>query len=162
MTRINTIAPALLPTPWLMAEYRELPRIINKMAEGPHLLPKALPTTYRMGEGHVKFFYNKLHWLHQRHREIRLALQERFPDTHFSIDTTEAYVECLAHSPQLCTVFPWEPNELDHATCLARLLERWKGSRAEWETFFNTVMRHHDLSCYKFVSAYFRIRDKQE
>lgn len=153
MTRINTVAPALLPTPWLMAEYRELPRIINKMADRG-LLPKALPPSYRMGAGHVKFFYNKLHWLHQRHRDIRLALQERFPDTNFTIDTSEAYMECLGHSPGLCNPFLWEPDAADHAVCMARLAERWKGSMLEWQTFFETVAKHNGVDTAKFINAY--------
>lgn len=146
MTRINTIAPALLPTPWLMAEYRELPRIINKMADADRgLLPKALPPSYRMGAGHVTFFYNKLHWLHQRHRDIRLALRDRFPDTNFTIDTSEAYIECLHHSPQLCWPGIWLPSHIDHETNLGRLYERWKGSPVEWNTFLGACVKHHNL-----------------
>lgn len=146
MTRINTIAPALLPTPWLMAEYRELPRIINKMADADRgLLPKALPASYRMGVGHVTFFYNKLHWLHQRHRDIRLALQERSPDTNFTIDTSEAYMECLGHSPQLCMANIWLPSHIDHETNLERLRERWAGSALEWHCWLGVVLTHHKL-----------------
>lgn len=144
MTRINTIAPALLPTPWLMAEYRELPRIINRIASGvPAKGP--FPCSYRMGAGHVTFFYDKMHWLHQRHRSIRLALQERFPDTNFTIDTSEAYMECLGHSPQLCRVNIWLPSHIDHETNLTRLFDRWKGSPVEWNTFLGACIKHHNL-----------------
>lgn len=144
MTRINTIAPALLPTPWLMAEYRELPRIINHVAALPAVLDCSI-ATYRMGAGHVKFFYNKLHWLHQRHRDIRLALQERFPDTNFTIDTSEAYMECLGHSPDLCNPGRWKPDHFDHETNLERLYARWKGSPVEWNTFLGACIKHHSL-----------------
>lgn len=144
MTRINTIAPALLPTPWLMAEYRELPRIINHVAALPAVLDCSI-ATYRMGAGHVKFFYNKLHWLHQRHRDIRLALQERFPDTNFTIDTSEAYMECLGHSPDLCNPFLWEPLGIDHITCLSRLHARWKGNQVDWLSFLCAVIKEHPL-----------------
>lgn len=152
MTRINTIAPALLPTPWLMAEYRELPRIINKMADADRgLLPKALPPSYRMGVGHVTFFYNKLHWLHQRHRDIRLALQERFPDTNFTIDTSEAYMECLGHSPQLCMANIWLPSHIDHEANLTRLRDRWKGSHAEWVVFLGSCILYHNLPALPYL-----------
>lgn len=144
MTRINTIAPALLPTPWLMAEYRELPRIINRVAGSGGELPY-IPCSYRLGKGHVSFFYDKLHWLNQRHRDIRLALQQRFPDTNFTIDTSEAYMECLGLSPQLCRANIWKPSHIDHEINLERLYERWKGSPVEWNTFLGACIKHHNL-----------------
>lgn len=64
MTRINCIPVSELTDKHLLAEYRELPRI-SSLAR----LPKrneTFPKTYKMGAGHVKFFYNKGEYLRRR------------------------------------------------------------------------------------------------
>lgn len=65
MTRINCIPVSELTREHLIAEYRELPRLF-KLAR----TCSDIPTSYRMGEGHVKFFYNKLTYLVNRFNDI--------------------------------------------------------------------------------------------
>lgn len=143
MTRINTLAPVLLPTPWLMAEYRELPRIINAAVKGVSL--EGMPLAYRMGPGHVKFFYNKLHWLAFRHYHIRLELKHRFPDTVFKISMADTFVQLSRHKPELCRPSIWYPSAADHETCLGRLRERWPGAQVQWTAWLERVVNHHTL-----------------
>ena len=50
MTRINLVSPEELSDAWLIAEYRELPRVIKRTIS----LDNA-PSKYRLGEGHVKW-----------------------------------------------------------------------------------------------------------
>ena len=54
MTRINCIPVEELHDKHLLAEYRELPRVFS-LARGD----ADIPDTYRMGKGHVTFFYDK-------------------------------------------------------------------------------------------------------
>lgn len=71
MTRINLIHPSELCDKHLMACYRELIRIPNAVYKGKMqtYYPDA-PKVYTLGAGHVKFFVNKLQFLHKRHQEL--------------------------------------------------------------------------------------------
>lgn len=64
MTRINCIPVEELTDKHLVAEYRELPRVF-KLARHPKK-GEVFPTQYTLGEGHVKFFYDKLMYLSVR------------------------------------------------------------------------------------------------
>lgn len=68
MTRINLVPPEELCDQHLLAELRELTRIPNRVARG--VSTEDLPDTYRLGKGHVRFFYDKLWFLWQRHHAL--------------------------------------------------------------------------------------------
>ena len=70
MTRINVgIPPAELVNQHLLAEHREIKRIPNCIAKGRYNMD-GIPDQFKLGKGHVKFFYNKL--LHLKKRYVRL------------------------------------------------------------------------------------------
>lgn len=70
MTRINCgIPPAELNDKHLMAEHRELKRIPNAVRTGRFSLT-GQPSSFTLGKGHVKFFYNKLGYLLKRYEEL--------------------------------------------------------------------------------------------
>ena len=70
MTRINIgIPPAELTDKHLIAEHREIKRIPNCIAKGKYNM-EGIPDRFKLGKGHVKFFYNKL--LHLKKRYIKL------------------------------------------------------------------------------------------
>lgn len=70
MTRINCgIPPRKLTNKHLLAEHRELVRIPNCVKKGRFNLD-GIPNKFKLGTGHVKFFYNKLKYLHNRYLEI--------------------------------------------------------------------------------------------
>ena len=72
MTRINLIPPEFLSDQHLLAEYRELPRIVNSYKcniYNPNKnFYKNIPTKYKLGTGHVKFFRNKIKFLLDRYK----------------------------------------------------------------------------------------------
>jgi hypothetical protein len=68
MTRINTIPPSKLTDKHLIAEHREIKRVPNVVKKQKEV--KDIPETFRMGTGHVKFFYDKLGFLKNRYEEI--------------------------------------------------------------------------------------------
>ena len=76
MTRINLVPPAELCDQHLLAEHRELTRIPNAVAKGKYHL-KEQPTEYKLGEGHVRFFLNKLAFLKQRYDALHAECKAR-------------------------------------------------------------------------------------
>jgi deoxyribonuclease (pyrimidine dimer) len=67
MTRINVVDPTLLTDQHLLAEYRELPRVF---ALARPLKPREVVPEYRLGPGHVRFFYPLTGWLAARQAAI--------------------------------------------------------------------------------------------
>lgn len=65
MTRINVVPVNELCDKHLLAEYRELPRIMRLAREGDDI-----PVEYTLGTGHVKFFYNKLSFIVERYSQL--------------------------------------------------------------------------------------------
>jgi hypothetical protein len=65
MTRVNCIPVHELTDKHAMAEYREIPRLF-KLARPCD----DAPTEYKMGAGHVKFFYDKLGYIWSRWCEL--------------------------------------------------------------------------------------------
>lgn len=126
MTRINLIAPALLTNKQLLAEYRELPRILNRVAAGKTY--KNIPAQFTMGAGHESFFGNKLWFLHKRHIAIRKELArrreahpERFKGP-YVICTEAAWNQCAYTQPYECK--DWTPTTRDILVSMGRLVER--------------------------------------
>ena len=70
MTRINVgIPPADLVNQHLIAEHREIKRIPNCIAKGKYNM-EGIPKRFKLGTGHVKFFYNKLLYLKFRYASL--------------------------------------------------------------------------------------------
>lgn len=70
MTRINVgINPEELPDKLLLAEHREITRIPNTIKSGKAII-KDIPETFRLGTGHVKFFYDKMLYLKNRYVKL--------------------------------------------------------------------------------------------
>ena len=68
----------------LLAEHRELIRIPNAIKKGRYRL-KGIPDNFKLGRGHVKFFYNKLRYLHFRYRAIyNMCKRHNFNVTDYS------------------------------------------------------------------------------
>jgi len=92
MTRISSsIKPIELCDKMLIAEHREIKRIPNAIKNGKALV-KDIPNSYRLGTGHVKFFYNKLAYLHERYKELLAECKER------GFNVTD-YNECFEDLP---------------------------------------------------------------
>lgn len=76
MTRINAnISPSKLIDQHLLAEYREIvriPTLVNKRKD--HL---NIPESFRLNTGHVKYFYDKIQFLHKRFNLLKQELEKR-------------------------------------------------------------------------------------
>tara|TARA_R110000765_G_scaffold150839_3_gene253492 strand:- start:30 stop:386 length:357 start_codon:yes stop_codon:yes gene_type:complete len=70
MTRINVgILPKDLSSKHLIAEHREIKRIPNCISKGKYNMDN-IPIKFKLGTGHVKFFYNKLLYLKNRYAKL--------------------------------------------------------------------------------------------
>ena len=70
MTRINVgILPEDLTSKHLIAEHREIKRIPNCISKGKYNMDN-IPDKFKLGIGHVKFFYNKLLYLKNRYTNL--------------------------------------------------------------------------------------------
>jgi len=97
MTRINCVPVEELTDKHLIAEYRELPRV-HKLA----WYCDDAPEHYKLGTGHVKFFYDKGEYLRRRFEEqIVPEMQARGFVTNFTM--------YRPHPPGLNN--DWEPDE---------------------------------------------------
>ena len=77
MTRINVgINPKELTDKHLIAEHREIKRIPNCIAKGKYNM-EGIPNTFKLGAGHVKFFYNKLLYLKLRYKKLYKECKKR-------------------------------------------------------------------------------------
>lgn len=123
MTRINTIDAALLLDEHLIAEWREMPRIVNELKKHPTRFVKGdIPKNYTMGNGHVKFFRDKLVYLQIRHQqlcdEMDLRGINRNPDIRIDL-------EGLDDTIKQETLNNWTPTKQDHKINFSRIKERF-------------------------------------
>lgn len=125
MTRINTIGVEYLTDKHLMAEYHELPRVFTsvKKLSDSHEHPENLkiPEQYCLGEGHVRFFYDKVGWLEERFKKLKDELQAR--GFRISIDR---YTEILRDAGDIHPRWKkiWIPVPEDYYLNMARLVKR--------------------------------------
>lgn len=90
MTRVNCVDPTELTNPHLIVEVKEITRIYRlawkayKRGDSP----ENMPSTYRLGKGHVRFFYSRLGYINERHkalcdemarRKFIISLKKRHP-----------------------------------------------------------------------------------
>lgn len=77
MTRINAgVNVKALSDEHLLAEHRGLVRIPNAVSSGKAKL-NDIPQAFTLGQGHVKFFYNKLGYLKSRYTKIHAECLSR-------------------------------------------------------------------------------------
>lgn len=123
MTRINVIDPKDLTNEWLIAEHRELPRIPNTILSGKaRVILKDIPDKYKLGAGHVKFFYNKLKYLEKRHQllceEIDRRGIKRNPEVCVDLSTLCFMMKSVLYKD-------WCPEKEDYSLNIERLQERF-------------------------------------
>lgn len=127
MTRINCIPPEELTGPHLVAEYRELPRIFGlvraAIARGETPDDPRNPRTYRLGTGHVRFFFPRTGYLLRRQTALIAEMQARG----FSPGFTDPE-SLIAGIPPLWRA-DWVPTAEAMALNRARIAERLAGAK---------------------------------
>ena len=122
MTRINCVPPSSLHAKHLVAEYRELPRVFALVAKaidrGESPSDPRNPREYRLGSGHVRFFYPRLRYCERRfHRLVKEMIRRGYTPTHTDI-------------PEVAYEIPpewwgrWKPTPEAKSVNLARIRDR--------------------------------------
>lgn len=123
MTRINCIDPSLLCQQHLVAEYRELPRIFSSVRKaverGERPNDKRNPTAYKLGSGHVRFFYPRLGYLLKRQTQICDEMRKRGITVNFPAPTRDKFNDIPDE-----WFGDWQPDHTAIAINEARIAER--------------------------------------
>lgn len=129
MTRINVVPVKELCNQHLFAEWREMPRLRKYIIKSMNSdIDIVIPEQYKMGQGHVKFFYNKLAYICKRHKELTKELIRR----EYDLSNTESLL--FLDIPGLPTYWfnDWIPTETDMEINRERLKERMP-KEPRWE-----------------------------
>ena len=116
MTRINAgIPPEDLTLKHLLAEHREIKRIPNNIVKGKFNMNNQ-PEKFVLGEGHVKFFYNKLKYLKKRYELLYAeCVKRKFAVKYYGLSWKDVPEELMND---------WEPSEKDITIVKERIQER--------------------------------------
>lgn len=119
MTRINCgVHPSELCNRHLLAEHREIKRIPNMVRSGRARLD-GIPGQFTLGDGHVRFFYDKIGYLRDRYSEIHAeCIRRGFNVTDFS-DSFSGIPDELMHG--------YIPTDHDRRIVRRRIAERLNG-----------------------------------
>lgn len=126
MTRINLESPSLLCREHLIGEWYENPRIATNIIKAHGKVDlKSIPSTFtvrtnsnpRGGEGHMKFFYNKLLWLRNRYVSLMGEMERR------GYNATDNWKPEI-FNPEFHHLFnDWQPSQSDVNLSRTRIAE---------------------------------------
>ena len=126
MTRINCVPVECLSPKHKLAEYKEITRpfnkVIKRLKEGKPM-PRVKGITYKLGEGHETFFFDKLEYLFNRYRKLGLSLLE----DGVNIDTKKfGEIQNSLYEALSSTEYwnDWKPRPEDMYVNMARLCHR--------------------------------------
>jgi len=148
MTRINaSIEPANLCTKHLLAEYHELPRVLT-LSE--RYVSNDLPKEFTLGKGHVKFFYNKLMFLHIRFTRLAKELKARG----INIDMVK-YREVIQRFRTCRSNWynNWIPDKQTHMLLRARIICRLEDMGADEKWISKLIPSEIYFECYPDLSV---------
>jgi len=110
------IDPKHLTDQWLIAEQCELLMITGNLLKRNYISNRDIPLKLQLGKGHMKFWYNKLFYLNNRHREVKNEVKLR------GFKVTDKIIDLSQFPLRLCN--DWSPTQRDQDILKQRLL--WK------------------------------------
>ena len=113
MTRINLIPANELSDQWLIAEYRELPRVLKG-----NFNTENAPTRYKLGRGHIKWARQYGLFLCKRFASLVKEMQYRGFKTSFNADLGKYITNDIKND--------YEPDLTDLQANKDRLIEKYK------------------------------------
>lgn len=132
MTRINIIQPQELQDQHLVAEYKEITRVVPALEKSlnrkkPFNPEKEIPTKYKLGKGHVKFFYNKLLYVRKRYKLLVREMLHRGmnPDPNRTFPDIEKFPAWCKNN--------WVPTLEEQNVAKARIQQKIE-QKPEWYT----------------------------
>lgn len=144
MTRINLVDVSLLTDQHLFAEYREITRIFGLVQKSCHnhdtktILAK-IPANYRLGTGHVLFFYDKLAFIENRY----FALRDELLGRGFAITLKDDIVDFRKHIDERFYQ-DFVPSQDDVAISVSRLVQKVQ-EKPHWYRHHGKALNWQDL-----------------
>jgi hypothetical protein len=121
MSRINVlIEPRSLVDAHLLAEIRELPRVLNTVKSGKAKIGNKTDV-FKLSSGHITFFYSRLKFLVIRHKDLIKEANLRGFKT---LDYSESYKDLPQH-----LFNDWKPSKDVKQILVERISERLRGMR---------------------------------
>ncbi len=115
MVRINIIAPTTLSDQHLIAEYNEILMLVGHVKKHPKI--RSAPKEYKLGEGHINFFKNKIKYLRDRHELIKREMNKRGFKTNKSIRLNQFKEKQIEN---------WKPKVKDFEIIKKRIISKIK------------------------------------
>lgn len=115
MVRINLISPKFLADQHLIAEYNEILMLFGYVKRYPKLDLKKIPKKYKLGQGHILFFKNKLKYLEKRFERIKEEMHRRGFLTNIKINLNRFNNELVKD---------WNPSNHDKDLIKKRLVKK--------------------------------------
>jgi len=115
MVRINIINPRFLADQHLIAEYDETLMLLGYVKRYPALEIEKIPKKYKLGQGHILFFKNKLKYLENRFELIKKEMRKRGFSTNIYIDLSKFNKKLIQD---------WKPKSSDKEIIKKRLIEK--------------------------------------
>lgn len=115
MVRVNLVKPVTLSDQHLIAEYNEILMLIGHVKKYPRIY--LAPKEYKLGEGHINFFKNKIKYLKCRHEIIKKEMKKRGFKTNKTINLNQFKKEQKEN---------WKPKTKDFKTIKKRIISRIK------------------------------------
>ena len=127
MTRINLVPTEELSDQHLVAEWNEISHVPAALkrslnAKKPNI---TIPEKFKLGAGHVMFFYNKGKYLHKRHEELRAECLRRG----IKADPDRHAIREEQFPPEYWN--DWDPTDQDLLVIRQRIQERIN-QKPEW------------------------------
>lgn len=140
MTRVTILDPSDLTNEWLLANHREIPRIVNELIEHPErLVLKDIPKQFTLGNGHIKYFRNKLLYIAKLHQATIEECKKR--GINYDKSITVELNKLPEHIKMFC-LNDWTPTTSDYRIIIERLRERFAlRGKAYHMTKNNTKLR---------------------
>lgn len=124
MTRINVVPVSELSDNHILAEYYELPRMWPLIYRAMQKDDRDLPDTYRLGSGHLRFFYNKIDYLSKRYVRLYVEAIKRNIQLQSDSNIKITLTDCKLLSLDPFWFQDYEPTEEALALNRSRLAER--------------------------------------
>jgi deoxyribonuclease (pyrimidine dimer) len=129
MVRINLIEPKLLADQHLVAEYHEIGMLLGYIRKHPKV--ENIPEEFDLGEGHIKFFKNKVGYLKERSGKLRKEMKRRGFVVKVNFDFSiykgkEYYVN-------------WKPTRFNYKVIIERISERLM-EKPDWYRYKGTPL----------------------
>lgn len=141
MTRINVgIKPKELSAHHLMAEHKEIVRIATLVKSGKAKLGTLeKPHIFRLGPGHVKFFYDKMMYLYKRYLDLYAECRLRGYNVECYATT---FTIAMQYRPELFN--DWKPEPWARIIIQERILSKSKVFH-HWDDYARVNIRARNL-----------------